>query len=279
MSDALEMLAPLKVNLFLEVLARRADGYHDLFTVMEALDIGDVVRVEPASDLSVVADRPDVPDGEENLAARIVREAERRLGHPLPARISIKKLAPPQTGLGAGSSDAVTALRGVLRLHGLPEDEEFLCSVAAAVGSDTAFFVRGGTACCTGRGEVVGDPVVAGTRHYAIVWGGPPAPTPEVYRAVDLASPRRDGARFLEDLRGGVAEPFNRLEEAAFRCFPELQELARAIERCLGRTPGLSGSGSAFFVVFASRPEAEAAATRLAAEAGLMAHAARTGVQ
>jgi 4-diphosphocytidyl-2C-methyl-D-erythritol kinase len=125
----------------------------------------------------------------------------------------------------------------------------------------------------------VGDRIAAGTRHYTVAWGAPPAPTPEVYRAVDLRSPRRDGAAFIEALGRGVLEPFNRLEEAAFQRFPELTEVSAELERILHRRPLLSGSGSAFFFVLRNREEAEVLAGRVAAETGLLAHAASTGVQ
>ena len=279
MSAPLVLLAPLKVNLFLEVLRRRDDGYHEICTVMEALDIGDRVRVEPAETLEVTADRDDVPDGESNLAAAMVREAERRLGRALPARISIAKLAPPGSGLGAGSSDGVTALEGVLQLHGITTDTAFRESVAAAAGSDTVFFVTGGTALCTGRGEIVEPLTAAGTRHYTVIWGGPPAPTGSVYGEVDLASPRRDGQEFVRDLTAGKLEIFNRLEEAAFKLHPALRDLAAELERGVQRKPWLTGSGSAFYILAGSRKVAEAIAGEVRSATGLEAHAAATYIE
>ena len=276
MSAAVEIFAPLKVNLFLEVLGRRPDGFHEIFTVMETVSIGDWVRVERSESLTVQADRADVPDGEKNLAARIVRAAERRLGTELPARITISKVAPPGSGLGGGSSDAVAALEGVLRVHDMTIDPAQLVEIAAAVGSDTAFFVRGGTAVCRGRGEIVGDRLDAGERHYVLLWGAPPCPTKEVYAALEQVDDPRDGARFVAALRDGAMAPFNRLEAAAFRFRPELRVLADEIERLVRRRPVLSGSGSAFYIMMGSATEAEALAGVVGPSSGLVARAART---
>lgn len=263
MKDAvITEFAPVKVNLWLEILGRRRDGFHELLTVMETLDFGDSLQIAPADELSVSTDRDDVPSGEQNLAHRIVRAAEARLKRPLPAAIHIEKKVAPGTGLGAGSSDAAAALRGVLRLHGLVVSADEQRQIAADVGSDVAFFVEGGLALSFGRGEKI-TPLFAKTdRHFVVVTGAPPAATPEVYAALEL--PSHGQARLAplikslaEEGEAPVADRFNRLEDAATKVVPDLARVRKALAAASGDKPMLSGSGSAFYFLCA---DAEAAA-------------------
>jgi 4-diphosphocytidyl-2-C-methyl-D-erythritol kinase len=246
------LFAPAKINLFLEIRGRRSDGYHEIATVMATLDCGDVVEVAPATALEVHADRPDVPSGEENLAARIVRAAEKALDRALPARIRIRKQFAPGSGLGAGSSDAVAALRGVLDLHGISLQVPLLRRIAARVGSDTAFFVDGGTALCTGRGEIV-EPCPCPRRWAVLALGADPVPTAQVYAQVRIPRDPRDPGPLLAALAADEPVPLelvhNRLAGAAFEAFPALALGHRELERETGRPFHLSGSGSAFFAL------------------------------
>jgi len=156
----LELIAPAKLNLVLEVTGRRADGYHDIASVMQTIDLADTVRLEPAGsiDLHVAGEAVrGVPrEGPRNLAfsaAHALAEAARNPG--LGARIELEKRIPAGMGLGGGSTDAAAVLRGLNRLWGLEMTAQALTEVAASVGSDVAFFLHGGTAYVGGRGEVV----------------------------------------------------------------------------------------------------------------------------
>jgi 4-diphosphocytidyl-2-C-methyl-D-erythritol kinase len=260
----LARFAPAKVNLFLEVLGRRPDGYHEIVTVMESVGCGDLVEAAPSEELIVETDRADVPCGSGNVAWTIVRAAEQALGRPLPARIRIRKLLPPGSGLGAGSSDAVAALLLVLELHGVRVPRARLLAIAAAAGSDTAFFVDGGLALCTGRGESVAPLRQIGARHLVLVLPAVVCATATVYGALTLDGDRREPAAVLEALGRGSALAgsadsgalFNRLEAPAERAFPELGERRARLHRIAGRGPHLSGSGGTHFFPCASRGEA-----------------------
>ncbi len=245
--------APAKINLFLDIVGKRADGFHEIETVMVPIDLGDRLRVSGAPELTVVANRADVPNGEANLAHRIVRAAESVFGRPLAARIEIEKHLPPGSGLGAGSSDAAAALRAVLALHSLEVPVEVQESIAARVGSDTAFFVRGRPALCTGRGEQVRPISAPQPLWLVLVLGAPPAPTKEVYAALRHEGPRRESGPLREVLSRGELPPddliFNRLESAAFERFPELRRIADRLHAVAGRPAHLSGSGSAFYLL------------------------------
>jgi 4-diphosphocytidyl-2-C-methyl-D-erythritol kinase len=272
MDGIVARFAPVKINLFLELSGKRPDGYHEISTIMETIAAGDMVRAAPAAELSVEADRADVPGGEANTAFRIVRAAERSLGRPLPARVSLAKGIAPGTGLGAGSSDAAAALDLVLALHEAPLDVEGRRRCAAEVGSDVGFFVTGGLALCTGRGEIVRPLPHRGVRHVVLVLGGPPCATPEVYRKVVLTGPPVDPGPWLAALARGATladgdgpPPFNRLAQAAEAAFPVLGDLRRRLAGVAGRAPCLSGSGGTFFFLCRTREEAEVLARRLRA--------------
>jgi 4-diphosphocytidyl-2C-methyl-D-erythritol kinase len=149
-APTLARFAPAKVNLFLEVLGRRPDGFHEIVTVMETIAAGDLVEAAPARELEVVADRADVPSGEGNVAWKIVRAAEAALGRPLPARIT-----------------------------------------------DTAFFLDGGLALCTGRGENVRRLTRTGVRHLVLVLPARACATATVYGALEISGSRRDPAAIV----------------------------------------------------------------------------------
>lgn len=157
---ALELLAPAKLNLVFEVLGRRPDGYHEVATVMHTLDLADSVRLEeaPSIELSLAGDQLlGVPlEGPRNLAFRAARALAEESGRgDLGVTITIEKRVPAGLGLGGGSSDAAAVLRGLDRLWRLGLPPERLSLVASRVGSDVAFFLAGGSALATGRGEVV----------------------------------------------------------------------------------------------------------------------------
>jgi 4-diphosphocytidyl-2-C-methyl-D-erythritol kinase len=153
----LRLRAPAKINLALEVTARRDDGYHDIDTVMTTLDLSDRVTLRPAADVSVTLTGPQAAgiDAGDDLAGRAARALAAAAGRTEGVAIEVEKRIPSPAGLGGGSSDAAAVLRGLVRLWDLDWEPERLVEVASGVGSDVPFFLSGGAARCTGRGEVV----------------------------------------------------------------------------------------------------------------------------
>ena len=159
--------APAKVNLTFEALGRRADGYHEVRTVLHAVSLADEIAFAPADDLSLVVEPPVteppgngafssaafVPTGDANLVLRAARLLRREAGVTAGAAIRLRKRIPVAAGLGGGSSDAAAALRGLRRLWALDLDADALRELAAQLGSDVPFFVMGGAALAEGRGE------------------------------------------------------------------------------------------------------------------------------
>jgi 4-diphosphocytidyl-2-C-methyl-D-erythritol kinase len=157
---ALELIAAAKLNLVLEVTGRRSDGYHDIVSLMQTVDLADTVRLEAASSIELEVSGEmlsGVPlEGPRNLAysaAHALAEAARNPG--LGARIELEKRIPAGMGLGGGSTDAAAVLRGLNHLWGLYLSTDALDEVAASIGSDVPFFLHGGTALVSGRGERV----------------------------------------------------------------------------------------------------------------------------
>lgn len=163
MTGAYELFAPAKTNLWLRILGRREDGYHEIETRMVLLDLQDRIRFQWRDDDHVVLRCSDdsLPVGEDNLAVRAVRALERHTNKVFSISIDLEKRIPSGAGLGGGSSDAAAVLRAINVMGSLflPEDE--LAAIGAQLGSDVPFFVYHRSCDCRGRGEIV-TPVLEG---------------------------------------------------------------------------------------------------------------------
>lgn len=151
----LTIKAPAKVNWFLEVLEKRPDGYHEIETVMQAIDLFDEITVEDRPGrLELICDI-DLGPTDKNLVFRAAKALQETYAPDRGALMQLKKSIPHGAGLGGGSSDAANVLIALNRLWDLGLHNSELCKVAATIGSDCAFFIEGGTAFCTGRGEKI----------------------------------------------------------------------------------------------------------------------------
>lgn len=263
----MELRAPAKTNLFLEVPRKRPDGFHELDTVFAALELADRLVLEPAAELSLVVEDPSLA-GPDNLVLRAAEALRRAAGQPeLGARIELHKQIPAGGGLGGGSSDAAATLRGLNELWGLGLPSERLAELAAELGSDVAFFLRGGLQRGRGRGELLEPLPPAPALDLVLLFPPFGCPTGEVYRALAPHLPRapRGAEGLIEALPGGAeavaGELFNRLALPAYECFPQLAELERDLSSragCLATL--LSGSGSTLVALCADA----AAASELA---------------
>jgi 4-diphosphocytidyl-2-C-methyl-D-erythritol kinase len=151
---SVRITTPAKINLFLRVMARRPDGYHDIETLFQAIDLYDELVIEETTGESSVAvpGRPDL-ETEDNLIMRAVRWVEKKTSQTLPVRIELTKRIPVAAGLGGGSSDAAATLVGIRSLFGLDIGDDDLRKGAATLGADVPFFLIGGTAVGEGIGE------------------------------------------------------------------------------------------------------------------------------
>lgn len=273
--------APAKINLRLEILGRREDGYHDIDTIMQTVDLVDtlelVARDDDGFSLTVAERSKGVPADETNLvikaAKALARELRSRAGNAdLPgADIELVKRIPSGAGLGGGSSDAAATLVGLRELWNADVSDDLLEDVAASVGSDVPFFVRGGTVRCTGRGEILEPLAATGTMHAVLVFGEPlgTALVYDVFSAMDLTLTHTTDMLFVCEGRTVRLEEFgmtmlrNDLEGAACQVRPDLMEVKRSLVRAGARQTCISGSGSCFFGVAESEVHAEQIASKM----------------
>jgi 4-diphosphocytidyl-2-C-methyl-D-erythritol kinase len=258
----LTLAAPAKINLRLLVGPRRGDGYHPLRTLMVALDAPAYrVRLETARERAVVC--PGV-DGPANLAWAALDALEDAVGRPLPLRVEIDKAIPAQAGLGGGSSDAAAVLVGADRLLGLRLGAARLERLAARVGSDVPFFVRGGAQWAEGRGERLAP---ARAPRFAALLTMPEAglSTGAVYARFDEDPPPPPAGddeppEAMPALAGWLR---NDLWPAARALAPGLAEREAALRAAGAPAVLLCGSGACLAGIFPDRAAAERAAARL----------------
>ena len=266
--SALSATCPAKINLGLSVLGRRADGYHEIVTLFQAIALFDTLRAENAPSLSLTCDDPALPVDERNLVIRAARalQEERPETRTRGARLRLTKRIPAGGGLGGGSSDAAAALVLLERLWEVSLAPAERQRIAGALGSDVPFFLHGGTALGTGRGEIVHPQPPIPER--ALVLGFPAfgLNTPEIYASLDAPLTLQDGAVTLSRFYGKLAEgnDFSRitndLETPAFARRPKLAFFRDALLRAGAEAALLCGSGSSVFGLFSGRDEAEQAA-------------------
>jgi 4-diphosphocytidyl-2-C-methyl-D-erythritol kinase len=282
-------LAPAKLNLTLAVVGRRADGFHDLHSVFVPLALADRLSLAPAP-VSARADSLHVSGLDagpvaDNLVLRAIAAARAAVGEgpgrpgtpALAARL--EKRIPVAAGLGGGSSDAAAAVDGALEAWGADLDVERRAQVAASLGSDVPFFIRGGPALAEGRGERL-TPLKGIHGHPGILLVTPRVAlrTPDVFAVFDAVRGTGDGsirmtsAHLAQELgnglsatdlitRAGVLASANDLWPAAILVEPGLVGVKRALTRTLTRAVGMSGSGPTLWTLYPSLADAQAAAT------------------
>lgn len=263
-----------KINLILEVLHKRADGYHELRTVFQSLALHDLILLDDAPDgsISLACDAPGLPGSRENLAWRAADLLKEAAGVKKGAVITLVKRIPVAAGLAGGSSDAAAVLRGLVRLWKISLKKEEMMGLAARLGSDVPFCLAGGTALGTGRGETV-RPLPACPAFYVVLANpGLAVPTAEVYQAYrplpERKRPDTEGmlaAIYAGDSEGILSRLANDLEGPAFTLFPPVERLKKRMEAAGGPSL-LSGSGATVFSLFRERKHAEKLYTELSRE-------------
>ncbi len=278
-AGAVEVAAPAKLNLFLEVTGKRPDGYHEIETLMVALDLADnlTCSLDPSGRITLACDDPTLPTGAENLVVKAAEALRAAVGRPeLGASIALRKAIPAQAGLAGGSSDGAAALRALDVLWDLHASETTLHDCAAAIGSDVAFFLQveaGSEHCaaiCRGRGEIVEPLSLNHALHFVLVMPPVGVGTAEVYR--NLTPPDRVRAVGPAAAALTGSDPaalgrslFNRLQPTAEALVPALTRVRDALTAEGAALDGalMSGSGSAYFGLARDRDAAAGVAQRL----------------
>ncbi|MDE2684263.1 MAG: 4-(cytidine 5'-diphospho)-2-C-methyl-D-erythritol kinase [Chloroflexota bacterium] len=254
-ADTLSIPAYAKINLSLEVIGRRDDGYHEVATILQTVDLADTVTLRPADGLTVTCDDATL-SGEDNIVWNAAVALAKHAGVPPDACIGIEKRIPVAAGLGGGSADAAASLRGLNVLWGLNLPGEDLASVAASLGSDVPFLLTGGAALGTGRGDQLQQlPAVETTCLLLVAPGGTISrKTPTLYGAL-TPDDYSDGTqtRRLADSAALVTATLtsdschNVFTRAALEIFPGLSDVWESVAAVTRFPPRLSGAGPAFF--------------------------------
>ena len=264
----MRLYAPAKINWTLEVLGRREDGYHEVRTVMQTLDLCDTVDTVLSREFKLEVEGPHEPS-EDDLVLRAAAFLGEGGGRG--ARIRVGKRIPVAAGLGGGSSDAAAALRGLNELWELGRSEARLAEIGARLGSDVAFFLHGGTALAEGRGERV-TPLPDPPPTWLVLLAPPftlPEKTTRMYAALTPAD-FSDGSR-TDALVGRIREGRavdggglrNVFERAAYEAFEGLHAYRDALLAAGARRVHLAGSGPALFALGPGEEEARAVHERL----------------
>ena len=293
-SRVLQISAPAKVNLYLELLGKRPDGFHELETVMTTVSLFDQLSFEADQtgqlqlsisstndDLgsSASSDAEPIPTDERNLIIKSLRKLQELYNDDkastadkgvMGMRVQLNKRIPSAAGLGGASSDAAAALIAGNLLWKLNLSQARLHGVAAEIGSDVPFFLDGGMAMCRGRGEKIHP--IAAPSGLAIVIAKPPAglSTPRVFGQCEVPIQPRQSEQIIDGFGSGLASRIgglmhNRLQPAANKLLDEISSLEKEFAdlSCLGHQ--MSGSGSSYFGVFETKRVARRAAAWLSA--------------
>ena len=274
---SLEIFSPAKLNLFLAITGRRADGFHDLVSVAAPLDFGDTLQLEllTAGEFSLTCSDPALACDETNLVLRAARAFRTASGWSGGAQIHLVKRTPMGAGLGGGSSNAVATLCGLNEAAGRPLDRSALTALAASLGSDCVLFLHQGPVVMRGRGERVdtltenaagrlrGRQVLVFKPSFGIntAWAYRQmiAAAPLSYLPMENAEARLHG--WVQN-RDAPAERllFNNMEGPAFSKFIALPVLLEQLRNDFGVAGGMSGSGSACYVLLADDEDRAATA-------------------
>ena len=258
--------APAKVNLALDILGRREDGYHDMYMVMQSISLCDTVGVREAdAGFQLHTGGDFIAAGKKTLEQRAAEAFFQRIGRPMPGlEVTLEKVTPAYAGLGGGSADVAALLR-ILRDAYAPDlPTEELEKIGFTVGSDMPFCVRGGTALAEGRGEILTDLKPLPACWFVLCKPDFGIPTPTLFAQVDGSELRRrpdiagmKAALDAGDLEGAVSRLGNVFEEVLPEEYHEVFRIKGKLLELGAMNAAMSGSGPTVFGIFRDRQAAE----------------------
>jgi 4-diphosphocytidyl-2-C-methyl-D-erythritol kinase len=264
-----------KINLVLKVLGKRRDGYHSLETIYQSVDLHDdlTFRFLPSDHFHLVLNvgDSDIPPDDSNLIYKALHLYHSIQPFNVRVEVDIVKRIPTQAGLGGGSSNAAVTLIAISRHLGWPLTRSKLLPLARRLGSDVPFFLYGGTALGSGRGEKIRKLPDWPAPNLLLVHSNVPCPTPAIYKAfdeADLLTHSRDSTNIHldqrpESLRELVSLIENDLAQVVFALYPELDSIKKQIAETGAVTVSLTGSGSTLFALYNSAEDRNRAAGAL----------------
>jgi 4-diphosphocytidyl-2-C-methyl-D-erythritol kinase len=270
----IKLFAPAKVNLFLEVINKRDDGYHNIITLMQTIALYDKIEliltdseIEFECDWSNISKEP-VCKPYENLAYRIAVELKKVLREKKGAKINLKKYIPAGAGLGGGSSDCASVLKGLLKLWGRRMATDQLEKIAVKFGSDIPFFLYGGCCLCENIGEKITEisPYWVNKQlSLILIYPGFSISTATIYRNMNNIPRKYHKINISECKNKNFFKQlgFNRLEKIVFKLYPELQKIKQELINSGAEKALVSGSGSTVFGIFNEYGDAKNTLNRL----------------
>jgi 4-diphosphocytidyl-2-C-methyl-D-erythritol kinase len=244
----LTLKSPAKINLFLKIVGKRPDGFHELASLFQAISLTDTIHFSLHDSDQLTCNDVGIPLDRSNLVLKAADLFRRKTGLKFGLKAHLEKNIPYQSGLGGGSGNAATTLWALNRLLRYNANAQQLSEWSGDIGSDISFFFSQGTAYCTGRGEIVQSLPALPSHHLWIVKPPQGLSTPAVYKQVNLQKlPVRSPEKSLESIFSGKSEYFNDLEGPAFLVMPELLTLKNQLLNIGFKDVVLTGSGSGFY--------------------------------
>lgn len=261
-----------KINLTLDILGVRADGFHELRSIFMPISLCDSLTVEKSDAMSFYCDIPELR-GEDNFCVRACKEFFNWSGIDSCASVKLQKHLPYPAGLGGGSADAAAVLNALNAIFGNPLSKTELLALGAEIGSDVPFCLLGTPALCEGRGELITPLGNIPKLYVTVAIGSGRLPTADVFKAYDEsnAKPTDSTDKFLVahdrgDTRGMIKAMGNAFTDVCARLCPETREMRTGLLRCGAESAMLSGSGPAVYGVFFTKEKAMAAARDMRAK-------------
>jgi len=261
----MKFVAHAKVNLYLDVLRRREDGYHDILTIFQSISLADELIIERSEGIWVECDVPGLPSGEMNLAYRAAKLLKETAGLKMGVKIEIHKRIPIGAGLGGGSADAAAVLIGMNELFNLNLPRRTLMELGSEIGADVPFCILGGTALGEGIGDKLTRIPFIGEIWFLLLNPAIHISTGWAYRNLRLTKPRGNANILIQRFKG-INSPesvssllYNLFETVVFPEYPEVARLKVRLQESGALGALMSGSGSTVFGIFRSKEEAETA--------------------
>jgi len=262
-----------KINWILEIFGRRDDGYHELRTVLQTVDLFDTLIITDSTTgkIEIECDSPEVPTDATNLVYKAVQMVAGRTGHDVGVHIRIEKRIPVAAGLGGGSSNAAATVLALEKLWDVKLRPQDLFEIGTALGSDVPFFFFGGTAVGIGRGNEVYPVEDTNSPHLLLANPGVFVSSRDAYNGLDSALTSKNPVAIMSF---ALLTPYahylpptvtrNDLEQSVLPRWPQIAEVKRRLQRTAASNVAMSGSGATVFAVYDSADARDQAADDLA---------------
>lgn len=260
-----------KINWMLHILGKRDDGFHELFTVFQTVSLHDTLHFEESSELTLTCDDPNIPTDERNLIVKAAAALRNRSGVDRGAKIYLEKRIPSPGGLGGGSANAAVTLMGLKKLWNVAVEDDVFHAIAAGLGSDVPFFLHGGTAIGTGRGENIDEIDDVTEKYVLIVTPNVRVSTAGAFSELGRSNLTNSDTETILTVCRNELKSFdlqhsaltNDFEQSVFARHPEIERVKKSLLELGAVNAAMSGSGASVFAVFDKQETRQAAENAL----------------